>query len=107
MLENEDRVLQKWGFSEREREKVGDCQILRPTVIHDTGSRAFIVQRSSSIVAMLILACNPDLGRRKCIFLDITTISKITSFLSLNFRPNLIHAKVLPGSVKSIRSKVK
>ena len=40
-------------------------------------------------------------------FLDITTISKITSFLSLNFRPNLIHAKVLSGSVKSIWSKVK
>ena len=39
-------------------------------------------------------------------FLDITTIAWITSFLSLNFRPNLIHAKVLPGSVKSIRNNV-
>ena len=58
----------KSGGFLREREKVGDCQILRPTVIHDTGSRAFIVQRWRSIVAMLILACNPDLGRRKCIF---------------------------------------
>ena len=97
----------KSGGFLREREKVGDCQILRPTVIHDTGSRAFIVQRWSIIVAMLIVACNPDLGRRKCIFLDITTISKITSFLSLNFRPNLIHAKVSSGSVKSMRSKIK